>query len=153
MTWATEVLDRLISLAGDIDTINSNISAINLNISALDVNISSVTLNISDLSNNMSSQIITHLVSYNGTARGNESIINNVYMIGAGALGISIVDLGTASKVGVVRNDTLAYLNDGAALDANAVYGYDIYVNESDKINIQTNTSTDVSLDLYFRRT
>jgi len=118
MTWATELLDRLIAISG-----------------------------------NVSAQYIMHLTSFNDTARGNESIINDLYMTAPGALGISITDLGISSKIGIERNGTLSYLNDGTALDANAIYGFDIYVNESDKINIQTNTSTDVSLDLYFRRT
>ena len=102
--------------------------------------------------NNISSQFITHLTSFNGTARGNISMINNIYMPASGALGISVMDLGASSKIGLERNSTLAYLNSGAALDADAVYGFDVYVNQSDKINIQTNISTNVVMDLYFRR-
>ena len=101
---------------------------------------------------NISSQFITHLAAFNGTARGNVSMIANIYMPASGALGISVMNLGASSKIGLERNATLAYLNSGAALDADAVYGFDVYVNQSDKINVQTNVSTDLTLDLYFRR-
>jgi len=103
--------------------------------------------------NNISSQFITHLTSFNGTACGNISMINDLTMPASGALGVSITDLGASAKIGVVRNNTLAYLNSGSSIDANTIAGFDMYVNIGDTINVQSNVSTNIMLDLYFRRT
>lgn len=101
---------------------------------------------------NVSSQLLKHLVTHNGTVAINATIVADQTMSNTGILGIGVSDLTTATIMTLIRNNTDSYLNNGSSLAAGTAYDFDKYVNQNDVINFKLNASASLNLELYFRR-